>query len=71
MAAFLGVQLEKYMGGEWENFVNGNFESCSVENLESTYRGANCLNLLLGGYSKNGIEWTKNVFLKIYARRTI
>lgn len=71
IAAFLGVQLERYMGGKWEHFVNGNFESCSVEELNSTVRGANCINLLLGSYAGNGMEWTKNVFLKIYTRRKI
>lgn len=58
-----------FMGGEWEHFVNGNFESCSVEELNSTVRGANCINLLLGGYAENGMGWTKNAFLKIYTRR--
>lgn len=71
MAAFLGVQLVKYMGGEWYHYVNGDFESCAVCEVES-YRmsTANCLNLLLGGYSENGIEWTKETFIEIYETRT-
>lgn len=71
MAAFLGVQLVKYMGGKWKHFVNGDFESCSVQNLKSEVTSSNCLNLLLGGYSGNGMQWTKRAFLKIYEKRTI
>lgn len=71
MASFLGVQLVKYMGGKWDHFINGDFESCSVRSIK-TYRmpTANCLNLLLGGYSVNGIEWTKETFIEIYETRT-
>lgn len=69
MAAFLGVQIIKYIGGEWYHFVNGNFESCSVHKLKSNVTCANCINLLLGGYAENGMGWTKGAFLEIYEGR--
>ena len=69
MAAFLGVQIIKYIGGEWYHFVNGNFESCVVRRLKSDITSSNCINLLLGGYAENGMEWTKGAFLEIYEGR--
>lgn len=71
IAAFLGVQLVKYMGGEWYHFVNKNYESCSVNKLKSTrVTGINCLNLLLGSYKRNGIGWIRGKFLMVYETRT-
>ena len=69
MAAFLGNQLVKYMGGEWYHFKSDYHESCSVEGCKSIASGANCLSNLVGGYTKNGMEWVKQIFLEIYWKR--
>ena len=69
MASFLGVQLVKYMEGKWLHFVDDDYESCGVKDMKSEVASANCLNLLLGGYSKNGMGWTKDTFLDIYESR--
>ena len=69
MAAFLGNQLVKYMGGEWYHFKSAYHESCSVEGCQSIQCGANCLSNLVGGYTKNGMEWVKQIYIEIYQKR--
>ena len=69
MAAFLGNQLVKYMDGEWSHFKTAYHESCGIEGCKSIKSCANCLSNLVGGYTKNGMEWVKQIFLKIYWKR--
>ena len=64
MAAFLGNQLVKYLDGEWYHFVSKDHESCSIINCNTAYSCTNCLKVLVGGYTKNGMDWVKEIFLE-------
>ena len=64
MAAFLGNQLVKYLDGEWYHFVSKDHESCSITNCNTAYSCTNCLKVLVGGYTKNGMDWVKEIFLE-------
>ncbi len=72
MAAFLGNQLVKYMGGEWYHFKTEYYESCAIQNCKckNMCGGSNCLRDLVGGYTKNGMEWVKQIYIKIYRHRS-
>ena len=69
MAAFLGNQLVKYLGGEWYHFVSKDHESCSIINCNSIDPGMNCLSEIVGGYTKNGMDWVKESMVSLYQNR--
>ena len=69
MAAFLGNQLVKYLGGEWYHFVSKDHESCSVEKCNSIDTSINCLSQIVGGYTKNGMNWVKESVIDMYHNR--
>ena len=71
MAAFLGNQLVEYMEGEWYHAKTEYYESCAIRNCncENICGGSNCLRDLVGGYTKNGMEWVKQIYIKIYQNR--
>lgn len=72
MAAFLGQQLVRYMGGEWTHFQREGFESCIISKIKSNRMPAeDCLGLLVGGYGSMGMQWPRNTFLELYETRTI
>ena len=71
MAAFLGNQLVKYLGGEWHHFVSKDHESCSVRGCKTLNGGANCLSNIVGGYTQNGMDWVKKIILDRYQNRRI
>ena len=71
MAAFLGNQLVKYLGGEWYHFVSKDHESCSVEKCKTMNGSTNCLSNIVGGYTQNGMDWVREIFLELYQERTI
>jgi hypothetical protein len=69
IAAFLGNQLVTYLGGEWYHFVSKEHESCSVRNCKTLNGGTNCLSNIVGGYTENGMDWVKKIFLERYQNR--
>jgi hypothetical protein len=69
IAAFLGNQLVTYLGGEWYHFVSKEHESCSVRNCKTLNGGTNCLSNIVGGYTENGMDWVKKIFLDRYQNR--
>lgn len=71
MAAFLGNQLIKYLGGEWHQFLSADRESCSVHKCKTVNESMNCLSVLVGGYTQNGMDWVKESILDRYRERKI
>ena len=67
IAAFLGVQIERHMRGVWERYINeeNDYESCSVK-IPCCGLGENVLKLLMGGYACNGIDWTKDCYIRTW-----
>ena len=70
IAAFLGEQLVSHMDGKWKMYKYSNHLSCCIEEINSyKVTSENILNILLGGYGKNGIEWTENIYMDIWKTR--
>lgn len=72
MAAFLGEQIRKALGGEWDRYIDkkSKFESCFLANVRTRRNSAiNILKNIMGGYSSNGMDWTKKIVLETYAER--
>lgn len=71
IAAFLGNQLIKFLGGEWEHYVSKEHESCIVIGCKTLNGGENVLNILIGGYINDDLNWRKEIFLDRYRNRII
>ena len=71
IAAFLGNQLVKYLGGRWFHYLSENHESCGVEGCKTLNPGLNCLSVVVGGYTQNGMNWVKKSILNRYQERKI
>ena len=71
IAAFLGNQLVKYLGGRWFHYLSENHESCGVEGCKTLNPGLNCLSVVVGGYTQNGMNWVKKSILNRYQKRKI
>lgn len=72
MAAFLGQQLVRYMGGEWTHFQREGFESCIINKIKSNRMPSiNCLGMLVGGYGSVGMERPRKRFLELYETRVL
>lgn len=71
IAAFLGNQLVKYLGGRWFHYLSENHESCGVEGCKTLNSGLNCLSVVVGGYTQNGMNWVKKSILNRYQERKI
>lgn len=72
IAAFLGEQIRNALGGEWGRYIDqkSKFESCFLENVRSKgHSNVNILKNIMGGYSSNGMDWTKKIVLEIYKER--
>ena len=46
------------------HFVSKDHESCSIINCNTAYSCTNCLKVLVGGYTKNGMDWVKEILLE-------
>lgn len=64
MAAFLGVQIERHMGGVWKLAIDkkDGYKNCYMMEICSKVR-INVLDVLVGGYIYNDIEWAKNRYI--------
>ena len=71
MAAFLGNQLVKYLHGEWYRFIGDGFETCMIINCDTINESTNCLSIVVGGYTQNGMSWVKGIIENRYIKRTI
>lgn len=72
MAAFLGEQIRNALGGEWGRYIDekSNFESCFLVDVRSEDNSnVNVLKNIMGGYSSNGMDWTKQIVLDVYTQR--
>ena len=71
MAAFIGEQLVKYMGGKWHQYVRKDYESCTVYKIKSTrVTSINCLAIIVGGYKDGIMNWPRSILLEVYETRT-
>lgn len=69
IAAFLGNQLVKYLGGRWFHYLSENHESCGVERCKTLNPGLNCLSVVVGGYTQNGMNWVKESIVDMCENR--
>lgn len=69
IAAFLGNQLVKYLGGRWFHYLSENHESCGVEGCKTLNPGLNCLSVVVGGYTQNGMNWVKESIVDMCEKR--
>ena len=69
IAAFLGNQLVKYLGGRWFHYLSENHESCGVEGCKTLNPGLNCLSVVVGGYTENGMNWVKKSIVDMCENR--
>ena len=69
IAAFLGNQLVKYLGGRWFHYLSENHESCGVERCKTLNSGLNCLSVVVGGYTQNGMNWVKKSIVDMCENR--
>lgn len=71
MAAFIGSQLEKYMGGKWDQHIHKDYESCIVYKIKSSrVTSINCMGIIVGGYEDGTMNWPRSILLEVYETRT-
>ena len=70
IAAFLGVQLERFLDGKWKLKEFDSGKVCYISEINSYGEtDVNIIKCLIGGFLHHGIEWTKNIYYEIWNTR--